>query len=145
MRKHKEEIIRYANSEEGTQVWCKPYGDDMWSLLVYNPDWKEDVTYIVDDVHAVLRKLQIDKPDTVFEVDTKDGCGWEGTYSPTWSFNHEYRVKEEEPKTETYYEVMFTTGEGNYQLFDDLYTQSEIDNAIRLTKTGREFQLEIKN
>ena len=60
MRKHTDEIIRYANSEEGTGVWYKEIaGASKWRLIGYS-SWRDNCSYVVDDEWAHLRKALID-------------------------------------------------------------------------------------
>ena len=59
MRKHKNEMIRFANTEKGTAVWFKHKVINRWKKT-YHPFWEEDIIYIVDDEHAELRKESID-------------------------------------------------------------------------------------
>jgi len=54
---HKDEIIRWANSPEGTMVWYKDFGH--W-IITDNPSWDSGTLYIVDDEWAELRKAQAD-------------------------------------------------------------------------------------
>jgi len=58
-----------------------------------NTCWKySDTIYIVDDDHAELRKLQIDKPDTKFEWFA--GQEWHDCKDiPNWDLETKYRVK----------------------------------------------------
>lgn len=55
--RHKEEIVRWANSPDGTKVWEKL--NSGWHLSTY-PAWSPNVPYIVDDEWAELRKAQAD-------------------------------------------------------------------------------------
>ena len=62
--KHKNEIMRWANSPEGTRVWIKQE-DGIWSKP-YVPTWKKDSTYIVDDEWAEIRKAFFDNKTIQF-------------------------------------------------------------------------------
>ena len=57
--KHKHEIIRWANSPDGTKVWVKKEG--YWEKTNI-PNWNSSMyTFIVDDKQAEVRKAQINK------------------------------------------------------------------------------------
>ena len=133
--KHEKEIIRFAKSKEHTRVWVFGADYGKWELTA-NPRWVEERTYIVDDIHAELRKLQIDKPDTKFEVYSNLTHKWVSDSSPSWHVSNEYKVKD--PEMETYYEVM----DGFNRLC--AFTEEELSCAynITFTKTGRTFELE---
>jgi len=95
--KHCNEIKRWADSPEGTKVWCK----QTIKWVLYNaPSWSKKFQHIVDDCHAELRKRLVDFPGTEFEY--KIGNSWMKVDEPIWDSYTEYRVKEE-PKTATYY------------------------------------------
>ncbi len=59
---HKQEMIRFANSEQGTQVWFNEIGTKEWRI-VSNPSWSEGYNYIVNDGLAESRKIELVKPD----------------------------------------------------------------------------------
>ena len=59
MRKHRNEIVRFANSDKGTKVWFKNKSMKEWGKTYY-PYWIDDTFYIVDDEHATLRIESID-------------------------------------------------------------------------------------
>ncbi|HIP15554.1 MAG TPA: hypothetical protein EYG74_08700, partial [Sulfurimonas autotrophica] len=59
MRKHRDEIKRFADTEIGTKVWYKAKDRFRW-VNTANPTWKEDNEYIVDDEYAELRKESVD-------------------------------------------------------------------------------------
>jgi len=54
MRKHQDEMIRFAKTEPGTVVWFRPRGELGWEHTT-NPGWNEDFEYIVQDEYANLR------------------------------------------------------------------------------------------
>lgn len=56
---HKKEIIRYANSEDGTRVFYKRKDSDTWRLGNF-PSWDHETKYIVDDDSALFRKAILD-------------------------------------------------------------------------------------
>ena len=119
-------------------VWYKTkHTDEEW-MKVYPPAWNPKNDYIVDDKHTTFRMLQVDKQDTKFEVRTKLSGIWLDT-EPTWDLDYEYRVKVQEPKVETYYEVL-VYGESTYAISQYLETQSAIDK-FGYIKTGRSFEL----
>ena len=57
-RKHADEIIRFANSKEGTKVWFS-HQFQSWKLTD-EPIWSDGSKYIVDDGWAELRKAEAD-------------------------------------------------------------------------------------
>ena len=137
---HEQEIIRWAKSLNRTKVWCKSDLAD-WSIT-HVPRWTDDTIYIVDDIHAELRKLQADKPETKFELLSKLKRGeWVDT-DPGWQLDREYRVKAE-PKTETYYEVVVENRHTtDWYISNELFTQCRIDEYKEsIVKTGRTFEL----
>jgi len=135
----KNEINRWADSPEGTKVWCRQ--TIKW-VLYSAPSWSKKFQYIVDDCHAELRKLQIDEPETKFEM--RDVDKWYCVEVSAWLIDEEYRVKEE-PKTETYYEVIVPSADRTYNYIQDvLVTEETIKRNGNMTKTGREFELEVK-
>ena len=75
-------------------VWHKTIGiNEKWDK-VFRPVWNPKSIYIVDDEHATLRMLQVDSPETKFEVELSDG--WTEVREPLWDLDNEYRVKVEE-------------------------------------------------
>jgi len=56
--KHKDEIIRWANCPEGTEIWYRE-GRNEWDKVMAT-GWLPNVKYIVDDKYAELRKAQAD-------------------------------------------------------------------------------------
>ena len=71
MRKHRDEIIRFANSEAGTRVWQKGKGT-LWTKTSF-PLWNENHTYILDDKYAELRKSSIDTCRPIQFLSVYDG------------------------------------------------------------------------
>jgi len=90
-RIHELEMIRFAQSPEGTLCWVK---DSKYGWITTGvPVWSVDNHYIVDDVHAELRKLQIDKPETKFMLRAKGATEWSRPYSPSeFNLGYEYKV-----------------------------------------------------
>ena len=88
-RPHKAEMIRFAESPKGTKCWVKDSKHGWIPTGV--PTWPENNIHIVDDVHAELRKLQIDKPETKFKV--KLSAEWEDAPNiSSWPLDTEYKV-----------------------------------------------------
>ena len=58
-KKHKEEILRWANCPDGTKVWVKADIVTKW-IMVNTPDWLPDRIYIVNDEWQLLRRSQAD-------------------------------------------------------------------------------------
>ena len=118
-------------------VWYKTkHTDEEW-MKVYPPAWNHINIYIVDDKHAELRKLQVDSPETKFEVKLTES--WSEIREPLWDLDAEYRVKVEEPKTETYYEVIDPIA----KVILLIPSFGGID--ISYIKTGRSFELPTKD
>jgi len=67
-RPHKEEMIRFAESEAGTEVWFRPKTSTNWRTLL-TPTWNEDYIYILDNKYAKLRKESADtgRPIQVYD------------------------------------------------------------------------------
>ena len=94
---HKDEIIRFANAEQGTKVWSK-ISNEKW-LLVNSAQWNPNNIYIVDDEYAELRKASADGKI----IQYKHGSEWSDTLTDSWEITIDtsrYRIKPDEP---TYY------------------------------------------
>jgi len=93
---HRDEIVRWANSPKGTTVWYWNTHGSMWDTTC-TPFWVEEVTYIVDDHQAELRKaLYLDSSLQVEEFNPKCRT-WESvtvTYKDI-DPDKEYRIKYE--------------------------------------------------
>jgi hypothetical protein len=61
-RKWRKEMIRFANSPQGTGVWCMRFGEKRW-IKMYTPSWIEQNMYIVDDEDAEKRKAEHDEKE----------------------------------------------------------------------------------
>ena len=59
MKKHAEEIITWANSPEGTKVWCRRKHEKGW-LLMQSPSWNKDNDYVVDNEKTIERMAEIE-------------------------------------------------------------------------------------
>ena len=59
MRKHRKEIIRFANSEDDTGVWLRYYKWTIW-VKTFTPRWSINNDYILDDEYADIRKESIE-------------------------------------------------------------------------------------
>ena len=93
---HKNEIIRLANSEQGTKIWFK-IDHAEWKLAL-NASWEDWAEYIVNDRHAEIRKALIDNPDLEIEYLSKDKDKiWKPHIGKVSAFNveYEYRIKPE--------------------------------------------------
>ena len=71
------------------------FKEDTWEFT-YIPKWASNTYYIVDDEQATFRKLQIDKPDTKFQVKRSKQDVWKACDKPSWYKGVEYRVKRTE-------------------------------------------------
>ena len=97
-RPHKEEMIRFANSEVGTAVWWREKTFDSWKLIK-NPLWSEDYVYVVDNKYAELRKKSVDEDRAIQMYNTIDSK-WE---TPTFNLDfsapiESYRLEPKEDK-----------------------------------------------
>lgn len=91
---HKDEIIRWANSLEGTKIWHNSNGT--WSR-VSSVNWKKTTKYIVDDEYAELRMAYADGME--IQIYSKYGSEWKDWKTPDWSLPaNAYRIKLYEPK-----------------------------------------------
>lgn len=59
VKKHINEMKRWADAPDGTRVWFKDVDDLSWDTTLM-PLWVESCIYIVDDEWAELRKAQAD-------------------------------------------------------------------------------------
>jgi len=75
-------------------VWCRYPHEKFWSLKNI-PTWNETEIYIVDDKQAKLKKLQIDKPETQFQMYDVSLRKWVEC-TPTWNICTRYRIKPKE-------------------------------------------------
>jgi len=88
-KKTKQEFERWIDAER-PKVWYRSTRYNAWRLLE-SPNWNRNAFYVVDDKHAELRKLQIDEPDTEFQVYHTSTMEWE-TVEPVWELGRKYRV-----------------------------------------------------
>lgn len=51
MKKHADEIIAWANSPEGTKVWCRRKSEKRW-IQMLTPSWYPENDYVVDGPRA---------------------------------------------------------------------------------------------
>ena len=113
--KHEKEIIHWAKSPEGTKVWVKPLSGEWFKIN--NVSWDKDITYIVDDEYAELRKAQADGKTIEYKPIKGE---WEYLEYPEWNKAPQtYRIKTDEP---TYY----------YQ-WEKLYPEGRIITSEYLT------------
>ena len=91
-RKHKKEIIRYANSKDGAQVWFS-HNFQEWKLTE-EPIWVDSTNYIVDDKWADLRKAQIDGKiiEAKITPDTWSKHNLNESFAPSY-----YRIQPNDP------------------------------------------------
>lgn len=72
MNPHRNEIIRWANSPEGTGVWVRHKDLNNWELYKEIIKWDPELYYIVDDPWAPFRKAEIDGiPIYIKNIDNK--------------------------------------------------------------------------
>jgi hypothetical protein len=128
-RIHKEEMIRFANSPDGTLVWCKLPTNTLWCTRDA-PIWDKDLVYIIDDEYATLRKQFIDDPTQLQWFD-KISKEWETStltdldiFTRQLHVGYIYRIK---PKTVTKWRwVMYITTQNDYYVTIDWYTEEEV-------------------
>ncbi|MCF6331008.1 MAG: hypothetical protein L3I99_05615 [Sulfurimonas sp.] len=75
------------------KTWTKTHSDSEWQLL--EPDWFSNYNYITNNRHAELRKMKVDKPETVIEAEILPNL-WRVGLDPTWYIDVNYRFKKEE-------------------------------------------------
>lgn len=98
LKEHKKEIQRWLKNPNEPKLWvkCKFNNNNKWFKIGFEDcSWSENCHYIVNDKHAKLRKLQIDKPSTVFEYYNKYLKKWLVTAHCLWTPGIKYRVKSE--------------------------------------------------
>ena len=89
---HKDEIIRWANSKEGTKVWVNYPNEDIWYLLENTIVWHPKNKYIVNDKYADIRKAYDLNPDLEIEVYDEDTREWVPIPDPSFKSSFDYRV-----------------------------------------------------
>jgi hypothetical protein len=159
--KHKEEIIRWANSPEGTKVWVREEDMDEWFTTLH-PSWYNGSKYIVDDEYAEVRKaLAVGKTTQVLNADGHWYYVPEGE-TPSWNLPpSSYRVKTEEQEetkcdgkldeptknTKIVKEWMYIGLDREWYTSDNLMTDEEADSyfstGLSHKPTGREWEIEI--
>ncbi len=99
------EFKRWLNTNK-PKVYIKSishFKEDIWEFT-YIPNWTSNTYYIVDDAHAEFRKLQIEKPDTQFQLLQYQEAGLDSNgepkvkavwvdCKPDWNLNEKYRIK----------------------------------------------------
>jgi len=79
------------------------FKEDIWEFT-YIPNWTSNTYYVVDNAHAEFRKLQIEKPDTQFQLLQYQEAGLDSNSEskvkavwvnckPDWNLNEKYRIK----------------------------------------------------
>jgi len=92
---HRKEILRHNNNVGDKGVWLRT-SFEKWILLPNKEvNWFCDCEYVVNDDQAELRKLQMDYPDTKFEVYLNSRLGWVFTVPVFWDPSFKYRIQEE--------------------------------------------------
>jgi len=123
---HRDEIIRWANAEKGTQVWYK-YNTNNWSI-VQKPVWADDVEYVVDDEWAEIAKQFIDDPSKV-EYHSPYRYAWVTTehtdiHDLRKDCVDDYRIKPKETVYEYQY-IYYCYDENRYKITVNYYTSVE--------------------
>lgn len=88
---NKKEALRWAKAG-CPRVWVTNKSLIHWGLNDV-PLWDHHNWYIVDDVHAELRKFQIQHPEAEFEFRLNCNNCWEPTTAPVWDISLTYRIK----------------------------------------------------
>ena len=100
IRKHRDEMLRFAHSKEGTEVWNKSRNEKEW-IKVQRPMWHDSHSYIVDDGMAEVRKAVADGKQ-IQKRDSISGEWIDVKVSPSYSIDvSKWRVKSDE---KVYYE-----------------------------------------
>ena len=97
--KHKNEIKRWADCNEGTKVWHQHRSGMTWSLSTI-PNWYEGCNYIVDDEWAELRKAQADGKQLQYKEDLDLWKDTTFTNEDTNTLLGRWRIKTDEPEYE---------------------------------------------
>ncbi len=116
-------------------VWYKSNVDNQWRLVYKgeNPSWITDFTYIVDDKYAELRILEIDAPDTKFQIKrSKEGI-WKDCDIPSWYKGVEYRVK---PKSKVERRWRYAKDEDGYTITASSYVSDRYAKGARHLECG---------
>ena len=87
-RQHKEEMIRFAKSEDGTEVWFRQKSGTNWDTVL-KPAWAEDKIYVLNDKYAELRKKSIDE-DIPIQVYNRLHSEWA---TPTYKLKFDADIK----------------------------------------------------
>ena len=130
---HKDEIVRWANSAEGTNVWLKRV-NGVW-VIINAPSWDKNYIYIVADEWAELRKAQADGK----QLEVLIGSTW---ISETLLVGHEsvsgtnvWRIKSKEVYEWQW--VIRTVSTGIYDITNGSYTKEEAEDRysdVKYTK-----------
>jgi hypothetical protein len=94
---HEKEIVRFSKCQDGTYVWAK-YNNYSW-VLVKNPEWSKEGTYIVDDEYAEVRKFAVDNG---FAWYNSKEMGWMKETNPMFIYPIE-KYATSKPDEEVYY------------------------------------------
>lgn len=136
IRDNKEEVIRWLDAQDGTAVWVKGAGYDVWSK-VCNPTFElKNAIYIVDDEHAELRKQFIDdrsKIEVFFRgkwTDTEYTDLHDFTYGLNNGISH-YRIKHKKPVYEWQWICEDTEYTGNGKKFKITNSYYETKNEAQ--------------
>jgi len=119
MMKHSREIIRWAESPDGTKIWIKNKNFKEWTLK-YHAMWNPESTYIVDDEWAEIRKAFIDGKTIELKFDEEWGCS---VITNVQKFDGDgielYRIKPDEPVYEWQW---IRCAEGVYHITNCFYS-----------------------
>ena len=149
-RIHRDEMIRFAKSEDDTAVWYRPKMSTEW-LTGLKPLWNKNYIYIVDDDYAKLRKESADtgRPIQVYSILLSI---WKTpTYKLDFSAHIEsYRLepKEDHDYVEpiAYYQLERLSSKGEIlisNLISDKYAEKngyKEDGWIKITNTKRTWE-----
>ena len=111
MHKHRDEIVRWANSKEGTSVWYKPMGYSDWFLSDSKGiSWDKDTLYICNDNWANLRKARADGKQLQRISNTGEWLDTKLASQPSHS-TEKWRIK---PRIELEWQFIKQDGMGGY-------------------------------
>ena len=102
MKKWKTEINLWASMPDGTKVWFKDIGGNIWTLIS-DPTWYQNCTYVVNDNNAeIIKQFHDDASKVEYFNIIEDrweqtscknvGC----TRTSIGAVGHKYRIKPED-------------------------------------------------
>ncbi len=130
---HELEMVRWAQSKEGTRVWYRDKHASRWSMSpICTPSFHPSAQYVVDDEYAEIRKAFLD--GKTIQVKT-EVCDWR-TVSKTESVHRFDGVNEESdfyysekyriaPKEVYKYQMLYKMHKNGTYILTDSFYESE--------------------